>query len=293
MPSTLPDPLPQILKSRPDWASGVAVTAGRKELMTHWLGAVIMNMLGLPVGWMALFGGRDLPVYLEVVLPSFTLLGLLIFFIAVRESLRWRRFGRLKMTLDPLPGSIGGHVGGSLELPIHRAAAADCRVMLMCIRDRLVKTKDGSGRSESVEWAKETLPDVGRSGSGVRFRYTFEVPEGLPPSREPSDDYHKWVIRVQADLPGADLDQLFEVPALLVDPPLEAQEPALSEATAAEVPELSHRVVRVHRSRGGLTLYFPAGRGALADSCFWSSAPCSRARACSRLLPRPTSGRTV
>ena len=140
MPSTLPDPVPQILKSRPDWASGVASTAGRKELITHWVGAAIMNALGLPVGWVALFGDRDLPVYLQVVLPSFTLLGLLILFVAVRESLRWRRFGRLEMTLDPLPGSIGGHVGGSLELPLHQAAASDCRVMLMCIRDRLVKT---------------------------------------------------------------------------------------------------------------------------------------------------------
>ena len=263
MPSTLPDPVPQILKSRPDWASGVASTAGRKELITHWVGAAIMNALGLPVGWVALFGDRDLPVYLQVVLPSFTLLGLLILFVAVRESLRWRRFGRLEMTLDPLPGSIGGHVGGSLELPLHQAAASDCRVMLMCIRDRLVKTKDGSSRSESVEWARETLPDLGRSGSGVRLRFTFEVPEGLPPSEEPSDDYHKWVIRVQADLPGADLDQVFEVPALLVDPPLQAREPALAEATAAEALELSPRVVRVHRSRGGLTLYFPAGRGGL------------------------------
>ena len=150
MPSTAPDLPPQILKSRPDWAAGVAATAGRKELMAHWVGAVIMNALGLPVGWMALFGGRDLPVYLEVVLPSFTLLGLLIFFVALRETFRWRRFGRLKMTLDPLPGSIGGHVGGSLELPIHQAAESDFRVMLMCVRDRLVKTKDGSGRSESV-----------------------------------------------------------------------------------------------------------------------------------------------
>ena len=215
------------------------------------------------MGWVALFGDRDLPVYLQVVLPSFTLLGLLILFVAVRESLRWRRFGRLEMTLDPLPGSIGGHVGGSLELPLHQAAASDCRVMLMCIRDRLVKTKDGSSRSESVEWARETLPDLGRSGSGVRLRFTFEVPEGLPSSEEPSDDYHKWVIRVQADLPGADLDQVFEVPALLVDPPLQAREPALAEATAAEALELSPRVVRVHRSRGGLTLYFPAGRGGL------------------------------
>ena len=263
MLSTLPDPAQPILKSRPDWASGTASTAGRKELVVHWVAAVIMNALGLPVGWMALFGDQELPVYFQVALPGFTLLGLLIFFIAVRESLRWRRFGRLQMTLDPLPGSIGGHVGGSLDLPIHQAAASDFRVMLLCIRNRLVKTNDGSGRSESVEWAKETLPDVGRSGTGVRLRYTFEVPEGLPPSEEPSDDYHKWVIRVQADLPGADLDQTFEVPALLVDPPLEAREPALSEVTAAEAPELSPRVVRVHRSRGGLTLSFPAGRGGL------------------------------
>jgi hypothetical protein len=165
------------------------------------------------------------------------------------------------MTLDPVPGSIGEHVGGSLELPLHQAAVADFRVLLMCIRDRLVKTKDGSSRSESVEWGQETLPEAGRSGSGVQLRYTFQVPDGLPPSEEPSDDYHKWVVRVQADVPGADLDQLFEVPVLLVDPPLEAREPALSEATAADVGVLSPRVVQVHRRRGGLTLSFPAGRG--------------------------------
>ena len=261
MRSTSPETPPQILSSRPDWASGVASTTGRKELRVLWLGAGIMNTLGLPVGWMTLFGDRDLPVYLQVVLPAFTLLGLHILFIAVRDSLRWRRFGRLQMTLDPLPGSIGGHVGGSLELPIHQAADSDFRVMLLCLRDRLVKTTDGSGRSESVEWGKETLPELERSGGGIRLRYTFEVPDGLPPSGEPSDDYHKWVVRVQADVPGADLDQVFEVPALAMDPPMEAREPALSEATAADVPALSPRVVRVQRNRGGLTLSFPAGRG--------------------------------
>ena len=113
------------------------------------------------------------------------------------------------------------------------------------------------------EWAKETLPEVERSGGGVRLRYTFEVPEGLPPSGASSDDYHKWVIRVQADVAGPDLDQLFEVPALVLDSPLEAREPALSESTPADVPSLSPRVVRVKRSRGGLTLFFPAGRGGL------------------------------
>ncbi len=262
-PGSPPDSLPQVLKSRPDWAKGVASTAGRKELRVLWMVAGIVNTLGLWVGWVALFGDRELPMYLQVALPTFTLLGLSIFFLAVRDSFRWRRFGRLEMILDPLPGSIGGHAGGSLVLPLHQARAADFRVLLMCIRDRLVRTSDGSNRSDSVEWAREMLPELERSGSGVRLRYTFEVPEGLPQSEEPSDDYHRWVIRVQADVPGPDLDQMFQVPVLLMDPPLEARDPALSEATAADVAELSPRVVRVHRSRGGLTLSFPPLRGGI------------------------------
>jgi len=54
-----------------------------------------MNVLGLPVGWMALFGDQAMSVYFQVALPAFTLLGLHILFVAVRDSLRWRRFGRL------------------------------------------------------------------------------------------------------------------------------------------------------------------------------------------------------
>jgi hypothetical protein len=178
MLSTPPEPARAMLASRPDWARGVAKSAGRKELRTLWFGAVIMNTLGLLVGWAWLFGERDLPAYFQVVLPAFTLLGFFVLFLAVRDTFRWHRFGRLEMALDPLPGSIGGHIGGSLGLPFHQAASADFRVSLLCLRDQLVKTHDGSGRSESVEWGKETLPEISRSGRGVRLRFTFQVPEG-------------------------------------------------------------------------------------------------------------------
>ena len=263
MSSVFSDPACLILETRPDWALGVARSGGRKELKTLWFGAVIMNVLGVPSGWVSLFGDEDLPLFIQVVLPAFALLGLSVLFLAVRDSIRFSRFGRLEMTLDPHPGSIGGHVGGSLELPFQRAAPADFRVVLLCLRDRLVKTSDGSSRNESVEWGKQTLPRVERAGKGVRLRYTFAVPEGLPPSEEPSDDYHRWVVRVQAAVAGPDLDQAFEVPALVLDPPLQARQPALSEATAQDAQAMSSRVVRVHRSRGGLTLYFPPGRGGL------------------------------
>jgi hypothetical protein len=111
MLTTPPDSARPILESRPDWARGVAKSAGRKELRSLWFGAVIMNTLGLPVGWMALSGDQDLPLYFRVALPAFTLLGLLVFFMAVRDTLRWCRFSRLEMTLDPLPARSGGRWG--------------------------------------------------------------------------------------------------------------------------------------------------------------------------------------
>jgi hypothetical protein len=128
----------------------------------------------------------------------------------------------------------------------------------------LHKTSDGSSRKESIEWAEEMIPEVERSGRGLRVRFTFQVPDDLPPTGEKSDDYRKWVVRVQADLPGADLDQAFEVPVLLLDPVQHAARPVLAGPTPVQTVALSEDVVRLRRRAGGLTLHYPVGRGGLA-----------------------------
>ena len=242
-------------------ASGQAPAVGRKDLRTHWFCAVIWNILGIPVGWHALFGDHALPTFLTVVLPMFSMVGFLLLFVAVRGTFRWRRFGHLKMDPDPLPGSVGGHVGGSLDLPLHQVSESDFRVVLLCVRDHVVRTSEGSQRSESVEWTKETVPRVERSAGGVRLRYTFAVPEGSPPSAPPSKDYYKWLIRVRGTVPGADLDQVFEVPVDNVDPPLLANDPVLSDVTVADVLELPERIVSAQSNVRGVILRYAAGRG--------------------------------
>lgn len=56
-----------------------------------WLFAVIWNALGLPVGWMVLKGNEDLGVFLAWVLPLFVFTGVSLLFVAVRDTMRWRR----------------------------------------------------------------------------------------------------------------------------------------------------------------------------------------------------------
>ena len=264
MQSQSPDEVQSILLSRPGWSEGWARSVAGRELVTHWVGALIWNVLGIPVGWIALFGDEELGLFLALLLPVFTLVGFLLIAMAIRETLRWRRFQGLRLVLDPRPGSLGGHVGGSLELPLHRVDDVEARVLLVCIRDRTQKTSDGSSRRESIEWAEEMIPEVERSGRGLCLRFTFPVAEDLPATAEKSDDYHKWVVRVQGDLPGADLDQAFEVPVLLVDPVLHASRPALTEPSAVEPTHLPDEVVRMKRRGPGLTLHYPVGRGGMA-----------------------------
>ncbi len=264
MQSQSPDEVQRALLSHPGWSEGWTRSTVGRELLTYWVGALIWNVIGIPVGWIALFGDDELGLFLAFLLPVFTLVGFLLLAMAIRETLRWRRFRGLRLRLDPHPGSLGGHVGGSLELPLHRVDDLEVRVLLVCIRDRLQKTSDGSSRKESIEWAEEILPEVERSGRGLRLRFTFQVPGDLPPTAEKSDDYHKWIVRIQGDLPGADLDRTFEMPVLLVDPILRANRSALSTPSTVEATHLPDEVVRMRRRRSGVTLHYPVGRGGLA-----------------------------
>lgn len=47
---------------------------------------------------------------------AFPLAGLGMTISAVHKTLEWRRFGPLALIMDPFPGSLGGDVGGTIEL---------------------------------------------------------------------------------------------------------------------------------------------------------------------------------
>ncbi|MCH7562435.1 MAG: hypothetical protein IH968_01315 [Gemmatimonadetes bacterium] len=184
---TSPNPAEQPWLAESRWAGGRVRSTAPKELAVMWLFAVIWNALGSPLGWMVLKGDEDLGVFLAWVLPLFAFTGLALLIIAVRDTMRWRRFGGLAIELDPFPGSIGGHAGGSVELPLRPSDTFELSATLSCVHVRISKSSNNSSKWESVVWARQMVPEAGRSGTGVRARFTFELPEGLPETEEPSD----------------------------------------------------------------------------------------------------------
>jgi len=82
-------------------------------------------------------------------------------------------------------------------------------------------------------------------GSLIRFR--FALPVDLPTTTAPSVNYLTWAVHLHRKLPGADLDQTFELPVLESASPLQSRsihhysnEAASTDEAAADNVSIAH-----------------------------------------------------
>lgn len=242
------------------WSGGAVASEGHTRLRAHWLGAVAWNALSVPIVFV-LRGqdGSELLPFIRWVLVGFVVLGLLFLYNAVVHSARIARFRHLRLELDPFPGSLGGHVGGSVELPVRLGSELQARATLHCVRSYMHASGENRSRRDDVMWSAEVVPEVERSASGSRLRFVFDVPDLGQPESEPREgDHHYWSVHVSAALPGADLDQSFVVPVYRVDPPLRA---SMTYVPPPEDPrELSRHGIDVQPTPRGVRIVYRRGR---------------------------------
>lgn len=180
----------------------------------------------------------------------------------IRRTLAWHRWRGVELELDPWPGSVGGHVGGSLVVPAAPAREDAFRVTLSCLR--VVPRKGDRQHREEVVWTRAMEPRTEPAAAGVRLRFTFRVPGELPgtdPAEAGGGPHNKWTLRVFGSVPGVDLDQVYEVPVRRTLEPLHAREPALpDDDLEPDLRDLPAGVVRAEPSREGTALVYPMGR---------------------------------
>lgn len=260
---------------RADWSDGVARSRSRAFLFAHWFGAVIWNGLSVPLVFGIFLGDRwaEVPWAGRMLFGLWITVGILILANAVVATARARRFGGLMLHLDPLPGSIGGQAGGALEIPVPIGVGIDARVSLRCIHAYIRGTSRNRTRQQDVLWSDELIPEIERSAAGSRLRFVFDVPALELPDSEIGDDDDRlrltsaadgaegrrfWAVRVSARLPGADLDETFEVPVYRLDPPTRASRPF--DPPAVDPVELHQGGIDMSHTGRGLEVAFRRGR---------------------------------
>jgi Protein of unknown function (DUF3592) len=254
------------------WQTATIRSSSKTSMYGAWAFAVIWNAISAPIPFLAydeLVRHHNYAVLIGLLFPLVGV-GLLVW--AIRRTLEWRRFGPAPVTLDPFPGSIGGHVGGTIDLKLPFDPSAKFRVTLTNLHSYVSGSGKDRSRGEKALWQDAMVAHAESCALGTRLTFRFDVPEGLSESDTEHDDSYKlWRLGLEADLPGADLDRSYDIPVYAT-----AQTSRLlSERAVAESRDAQHALdveaVRetVHLGYGpaGRRMFFPAGRflgGALA-----------------------------
>lgn len=226
---------PWLLK--PEWRQPFLEAKEAAGAAVLWFFTIVWNGISWVATWAALSKAHaDKGVYFVLLFPF---VGAFLLWAAVYQTIKWRKFGRVRFVPSGLPGAIGGYLGGVIEVPARLVLESDARVALRCVR----RVTRGSGKnrstSESVLWEKEEL--VARDhflGSIDRtdIPVLFHIPSGCPPwNDDDPNDQVVWRLVASAAVPGVDFSTSFEVPVFVTGEtaaPPEPGKPLLAEYRA-------------------------------------------------------------
>ena len=241
-----------------EWANPEVVCNGKSGLWGIWAFALFWNLVSLPAT-LAIPEQWAEGNKLILIALMFPLAGMYLLYWAIKSTLSWRRFGQLRLSLDPHPGCLGGQVGGTLNVPIGHNPQQRFPVNLQCVRSYVTGSGKNRRRHESVIWQSHGLAHSQAVTEGSRLAICFNVPTGLPVSETYSDDYRFWRLELNADLPGVDLHRQFEIPVFATGEkcrsalPLSTNHPQLNDEREANI----EAVANVQQIPGGVHMYYP------------------------------------
>ena len=199
--------LPYTDPSHPDWQHGRIGSTAAKERWYYLGFALFWNAVAQPVFWLLALQEKNLELWKIALVALFPLVGFWLLYLAAIKWLQWRRFGQPVLEMDPFPGSLGGEVGGTIELPLRYRMGRKIDVSLSCVHEYVSGSGKNRSRHEKVLWRERGTAFSEMGLRGTRIKFKFAVPEHQPPTSAPSSDCIKWVVHIACSLPGADLDQ--------------------------------------------------------------------------------------
>lgn len=113
--------------------------------------------------------------YAALLVLIFAGVGAGVMYMAWRSKRLYQAIGKTLLFLDPVPGAIGGQIGGYLDV---ESCVSDgpLRVRVTCRAER----RSGDETYQSILWQEVIQPYVKNRGDGARITFAVDVPSDLP-----------------------------------------------------------------------------------------------------------------
>jgi len=207
---------------RTDWSSRRAESKRKNVHITHWVICLVCNMVIVPITVsIALKAGvaNNPGVFVAIALGA---VGLLLFFIAVRSTVRHRRFGNTYFEFDSLPFAPGARVSGRIQLKLQSELPQGVDVRLTCVNRRVSGSGEDSTVVRKVLWQTgETVPPglIAVDFVGTTIPINFAIPpDAQVTSHQNPSDQVLWMLHAAAKIHGLKYSDEFELPVFSTSP---------------------------------------------------------------------------
>ena len=197
-----------------DWQTATIRSSSKHAMWGAWVFAALWNLISAASPFLAYREVVEKQNYVALVALLFPIIGIGLIVWAIKRTREWNRFGATPVILDPFPGSIGGHVGGTIDIKLPYASSDKFLLTLTCIHSYMSGSGDNRSRRESAKWQDETLAHTESTSTGTRAVFRFEVPAESRESDATHDDdsWYLWRLNISAKIPGTDMDRDYEIP---------------------------------------------------------------------------------
>lgn len=247
------------------WQTPTISSGSKTAMWGAWAFAAFWNLISAVVPFLVYREVMEKQNTIALVGLLFPLIGIGLLVWAIRRTLEWRRFGAAPVTLDPFPGSIGGHIGGTIDLNLPFDPAARFQLTLNNVQSYMSGSGKNRSRKEKAKWQDVLAAHAEPGANGTRLTFRFDVPEGLDASDAERDaSYHLWRLNLQAELPGTDVDRDYDIPAY----PTAVQSRHLSNQAVQKARAVQNsideqsvgEIINIRRGAGGKKMIYPMGR---------------------------------
>ncbi len=248
-----------------DWQTASIRSSSKSSMVGAWVFAAFWNLISAPLPFVLYGEILDKQNYVAIVGLLFPIVGIGLLIWAVRRTREWTRFGLAPVTLDPFPGSIGGHVGGTIDLKLPYDPSHQFELSLTNIHSYVSGSGDDRRQKEKALWQDTSIAHAQLGAKGTRLTFRFDIPEGFNESdTEKDDSYHAWRLNLHAELAGTDLDRDYDLPVYATA----TQSRFLSDLAVRKsrnkqrgINDQSVRdIVNLQTTAQGTQMFFPIGR---------------------------------
>jgi hypothetical protein len=208
---------------REDWASGRSQSRNRNTTIGLWIAAIFSNAVSIPVAVVTLpplWRAWDAKALVPIV---FGLIGAILLVLAMRASIRRERFGNTYFEFAALPSVPGNRLRGEIHLRFSTTATRGVDLRLSCVRQVVAHSGDSNTTNQILLWQDmQNVPGdsvrVGPTGEAC-VAVDFAIPrDALETNQVSSNDQVLWLLHAEADVPGVNYCDDFEVPVFRPTP---------------------------------------------------------------------------